>query len=517
MNFSQLLSSMQGGVVVTDERLRVLYLNDFARSNVFSAVGDQPVEGLMLGQRFLTTGRTVFDMAGCMQSMPEAGERSFHKTLIIQQQDTERLLYVTGNALRQNGQHLFLFLFSDITDEMDCITHSPGSFGARDLLIGQRIIGHDSKIRDIYRLISLAADSMVNVMITGESGTGKELVADAIHHLSDRRNKPLVKVNCSALSETLLESELFGHVKGAFTGAVKDRPGKIEEAQGGTLFLDEIGEISPGLQVKLLRVIQEKTIERVGGNRPVRVDMRIICATNRNLQQLTAGGQFREDLFYRLNVFPIHMPPLRERMLDIPLLCDHFIGRFNQSTGKQVKGISREAMRLLMNHPWPGNIRELQNAMEYAFVLVDGQVIETPDLPVSVNATHDMPTTWGTAMPTTGGTAMPTTGRTAMPATGASVMPTTGASAMPDTGGFAMPSSGAVPDFATSRQHGMPSTDPSTHRQYHRPKPPGGRLPISREKLVEALELNNWNQTKTATYLGISRVALWRKMKKMGL
>jgi len=239
-------------------------------------------------------------------------------------------------------------------------------------------------MQKVFSAIQAAASSDATILIQGESGTGKELVASAIHYNGDRSEKPLVTVTCSALSESLLESELFGHTRGAFTGAVRERIGRFEEAAGGTVFLDEIGEISPFIQVKLLRVLQEHEIERVGESKKRRIDIRIIAATNKDLYDLVRQGVFREDLYYRLKVFPIHVPPLRERREDIPLLAEHFIKQQNQKTGKSVRRISAAAMRLLMDHPWEGNVRELQNAIEHAFVLCSGEEIDLFDLPVEI-------------------------------------------------------------------------------------------------------------------------------------
>jgi transcriptional regulator with PAS, ATPase and Fis domain len=246
------------------------------------------------------------------------------------------------------------------------------------------IIGKSKAMKAVFSAIRAAAASDATVLVQGESGTGKELVAGAIHFNSDRRHGPLVAVNCSALPETLLESELFGHVKGAFTGASRDRVGRFEEASGGTVFLDEIGELSPYIQVKLLRVLQAREIERVGESRKRRIDIRIITATHRNLLGLVGEGRFREDLYYRLKVFPIHLPALRDRRDDIPLLANHLIDRMNQRTGKQIATLSSPAMRTFMDHPWPGNVRELENAIEHAFVLCTGKRIELADLPMEI-------------------------------------------------------------------------------------------------------------------------------------
>ncbi|MBW1734981.1 MAG: sigma 54-interacting transcriptional regulator, partial [Deltaproteobacteria bacterium] len=246
------------------------------------------------------------------------------------------------------------------------------------------IIGKSHAMTQVFSAIRAAAASEATILLQGETGTGKELVAGAIHYNGDRSHMPFVPVSCSALSESLLESELFGHVKGAFTGAVRDRTGRFEEADGGTVFLDEIGEISPYIQVKLLRVLQEREIERVGESKKRKINIRIIAATNRKLYRLVESGKFREDLYYRLKVFPINIPPLRKRKEDIPLLISHFINLQNEKTGKDIKGLTQSAMRILMDYTWPGNVRELENSIEHAFVLCNGGNIDTFDLPVEI-------------------------------------------------------------------------------------------------------------------------------------
>jgi len=247
-----------------------------------------------------------------------------------------------------------------------------------------KMLGYSECMKTIFDTIEKVAKSDSTVIIYGESGTGKELVARAIHFNSDRKNFPLIPVNCGAIPEELLESELFGHEKGAFTGAIRNRLGRFELAQGGTIFLDEIGDMSPSLQVKLLRVIQEKQFERIGGVKTIDADVRIIAATNQNLEQAVAEKRFREDLYYRINVIPIHLPALRERGPDIAILANHFLQKFAQTKKKDVTAISPEAMACLMRYPWPGNVRELENLIEMLVVMKEGNEIRFEDLPLKI-------------------------------------------------------------------------------------------------------------------------------------
>lgn len=243
------------------------------------------------------------------------------------------------------------------------------------------IKGKSAKMNEVFSLIESVAQTDASVMIRGESGVGKELVADAIHNGSARKDKPFIKVNCAALPDSLIESELFGHEKGSFTGATQRHIGRFEAANGGTIFLDELGDIPASTQIKLLRVLQEREIQRIGGSTTMKVDVRILCATNRNLEKMIADGQFREDLYYRINVFPIFIPPLRERVNDIPVLADHFITKFNNRYNKRIRRITSVAIDTLMVYNWPGNIRELENCMERACILSSEGVIKVHNLP----------------------------------------------------------------------------------------------------------------------------------------
>jgi two-component system response regulator HydG len=253
------------------------------------------------------------------------------------------------------------------------------------------MVGRSPAMQQMAEMIALVAPSEATVLLTGESGTGKSLVARAIHANSPRSSRPLVEVNCAAIPESLMESELFGHEKGAFTGADKARRGRFSQADGGTIFLDEVGELSPPMQAKLLRVLQEGDIQRVGSDAPVRVDVRVIAATNRDLQNMVAQETFREDLFYRLNVVTLEVPPLRDRVEDIPVLAEHFLARFAEKNRKRVKGITPGAMDLLLKHPWPGNVRELENVMERGVILLQGDYISEKELPLALQKLAPQP------------------------------------------------------------------------------------------------------------------------------
>jgi DNA-binding NtrC family response regulator len=278
-------------------------------------------------------------------------------------------------------------------DELDLIVSK--ALGYRELILENRqlkteikskytfgnIVGTDKKLVDLLDTLASAAQSRATILIRGESGTGKELFARAIHYNSPRADGPFVKVNCAALPEGLIESELFGHEKGAFTHAIKQTRGRFEMAHGGTLLLDEISEIPIGLQAKLLRVLQEREFERVGSSESIRVDVRLVTTSNRNLEEMIARSEFREDLYYRLNVIPLQLPPLRDRKGDIPMLADHFLRKYNDENDRGIKGITDKAMKLLMNYHWPGNIRELENYIERAVVLCKGDTLTDQDFP----------------------------------------------------------------------------------------------------------------------------------------
>ncbi len=246
----------------------------------------------------------------------------------------------------------------------------------------ENIIGKSKAMKEIFGIVRQIADTKATVLVMGESGTGKELISRAIHYNSNRKNYPFVTINCAAIPETLIESELFGHEKGAFTNAIEKKLGRCEVAQQGTLFLDEIGELSLATQAKILRFLEEKEFNRVGGSKTIKVDVRLITATNKDLNQLIKKGAFREDLYYRINVVPIIVPPLRERREDIPSLLDHFIKKYNEEGNKRVQGVSKEALALMMNYEWPGNVRELENSIERVIALTSNEYIQPNELPI---------------------------------------------------------------------------------------------------------------------------------------
>ncbi len=306
----------------------------------------------------------------------------------MQKKDGTRIYVVKNANILKNKEGKIIGgveTFTDLSDAMakeKIISNLRNELSAKDEF--QAMIGKSSGIRRVFELVEIMAKSDTPVIIYGESGTGKELVANAIHNLSTRRKAAFIKINCTAFNESILESEFFGHVKGAFTGAFKTRIGRFEAADQGDIFLDEIGDMPLSTQAKLLRVIEEKSIEKVGDNKSIHVDVRIISATHKDLKRLIKNNEFREDLFYRVGVLPIHIPPLRERKEDIPLLVNAFIKRSRLKTAKQVSAMNKSALDALYNYHWPGNIRELINVIEYAFVLCDGDEIKVEHLPLNL-------------------------------------------------------------------------------------------------------------------------------------
>ncbi|HMC93909.1 MAG TPA: sigma-54 dependent transcriptional regulator, partial [Polyangia bacterium] len=355
-----------------------------------------------------------------------------------------------------------------------------------------RLVGQSPAIRQIYAVVEKVANTPSTVLISGESGTGKELIARALHENSTRHAGPFIKINCAAIPKTLMESELFGYDKGAFTDAVGAKPGRFELAHGGTLFLDEIGEIPVEMQVKLLRVLQESEFERVGGIKTIKVDVRLVTATNRDLLEEIGAGTFREDLFYRLNVVPIQIPPLRERREDIPLLADHFIAKFNDRLKKQIVAISPEAVERLVAYNWPGNIRELENLMERTMLFCEGPEIQARELPPEIfhgaePAAHAVPS----AVPLA---ADESTGH--------------GGGAGGGTGSGPNPITWPSLPAATAQNGPAGSLKEAVRFETER---------VERELIIRALDETNGNVTQAARKLKISRKSLQTKMKDFGL
>lgn len=368
-------NSIADGVLIADEEMSIVDLNPAAEL----LTGYQREE--LLGRKCTEIFHGRVCGVSCVISSSVGPEHiSGHDEVKLVQKDGHvRLVRLSTSPLREG--HAFtgvVVVFRDVTELVDLRERLAERYHFHNL------IGKDQRMQEVYDLIQSIAETDSTVLIRGETGTGKELVAQAIHFLSHRAERPFVKVNCSALSEGILESELFGHVKGAFTGAIRDKIGRFELAQGGTLFLDEIGDVTPAVQMKLLRAIEQKEIERVGESRSRQIDVRVVAATNRDLEALKDQGHFREDLYYRLKVVPVHLPPLRERRGDIPLLVDHFIEKFNQKMGRAIEGIIPEALSLLLEYPWPGNVRELENAIEYAFIKAKNKSISLRDFPWEV-------------------------------------------------------------------------------------------------------------------------------------
>ena len=371
------MQNLESGILLTDSDGRIVYANGLLGE--FVGAAPTTLTGREVGQLFPLPQDSLTTVEPLEFSLPRQGRedrqlRLLHSPLYDTEDQQVGTLYSVQDVTQvrqierglQEAQELAQTITAEIGEEN-------ASFGP--------IVGRSKPMTAVYQLVTKVAESTTTVLITGESGTGKELVARAIHEKSLRANQPFVAVNCGAIPETLIESELFGHAKGSFTGAVKDRVGLFQQANGGTLFLDEIGELPLPMQVKLLRALQEQEITPVGANQEVRIDVRVLAATNKNLMEEVAAGTFREDLFYRLHVISIVLPPLRERQDDLPLLIQHFLTHCTAMNGKNIRHIEPEAMRALLDHSYPGNIRELQNIMQHAVTMAEGDTIRPQDLP----------------------------------------------------------------------------------------------------------------------------------------
>jgi len=423
--------------------------------------------GEVVGQECAKVFRSNHCEHSCfLRSSIEEGQQHRDEEVVITRKDGSELLVSvsTANLEDENGRVVGgVEMFRDLSMVAELRRQINGSYTSSD------IISKSASMRGVRELLPLVAKSTSTVLVEGEPGTGKELVARAIHNLGPRKDKPFIAVNCGALPETLAESELFGHKKGAFTDAVKDKPGRFAMAQGGTLFLDEVGEISPAVQVKLLRVLQEREYTPLGGVTPEPADVRILAATNRDLTSEVSAGRFRQDLFFRLNIVRINLPPLRARAEDIPLLVNHFIAKFNALQGRRITGISEKSLSLLMRYDYQGNVRELENAIEHAFVICGGGVIEVEDLPPYIR--------------------------------GERVIPVSHA----DSGGgvFAVAGHNAESTAELVALDAQASIGPLQNAEA--------------TAIREALMRHGSNRTRAAAELGISRNTLWRKMKRYGI
>lgn len=375
-NLERILDNLKDGIIAHDMSRRIFYFNrkaeaitGYRREDVIGKDCHEALGGPLCGNRCSFCG-----------DQPLFLDTAEYPVNIITRGGEARRLEMTATMMRDEKDKRFgvLATFRDVTDLFELRVK------AKEMTGFSNIIGCDDKMVEVFRQIKDVSGYDYPVHIFGETGTGKELVANAVHIESQRAGSPFVPINCGALPEGLIESELFGHVKGAFSGAIRDKKGRFELADKGTIFLDEIAELPKLLQVKLLRFLQESSFEKVGGEKTVSVNVRVISATNKNLKNEVKKGNFREDLFYRLNVIPIHIPPIRERKADIPLLVDHFLSKAPVIRGQRPVRMSREAMNMLVDYAWPGNVRELQNAVQFAIVRCRGKVIRPEDLPLEL-------------------------------------------------------------------------------------------------------------------------------------
>lgn len=371
--FQAILNSISEGVMTLDKDWRIVSWNRAAEKITGFLKED------VLGRECMRVFRTALCRDNCPVDRSLSCAHPCHDIQVTIRNKRNEVVHLLVNAapLYDADGHIIggLETFRDISQHRWMQEELENQYGC------QHIVGRSEAMQKVFEALASLVKTDTTVLIQGESGTGKELVARALHWYGPRRDKAFVAINCSALPEGVLETELFGHVKGAFTGAIRNHVGKFELANGGSLFLDEIGEISPAIQVKLLRVLEEREFQRIGDNRTIKVDIRLITATNKDLYKKVIEGSFRDDLYYRLSVYPLHLPPLRERIEDIPLLVGHFIQRFNKQMGKHIQGIADEVLEILENYSWPGNVRELANAIEHAFVHCKGVLIHASDLP----------------------------------------------------------------------------------------------------------------------------------------
>lgn len=453
-----IFDSIDQGVVTMDSNFVITSFNAAAERIVGVAREDA------IGRRCHHVFRASICETGCaMRQTLETGQPLRNVRIDVLNAEMEAVpICVSTAVLRDRDGEMIggVELFRDVT-ELESLRQQ---LSERQSF--EEIIGASPAMQELFQLLPDVAASDVPVLIEGPSGSGKELIARALHRRSSRSDGPFVRINCGALPDTLLESELFGYVKGAFTDARKEKPGRFVQADGGTLLLDEIGDVSPAFQVKLLRVLQEGELEPLGSTRTIKVDVRVLSATNRELKQLVAEGTFREDLYYRLCVLPLLVPPLRDRREDIPLLTNHFVEQLVARTGKPIRGLDAEAMQALVDYDFPGNIRELQNILERAFVLCHSELITRAELPAEVLAVRPL-----------------------------------------------------LPHCEEAEKEVEGRLKPSEHRLLRggrRPELPDSLSPAA-QRLVEVLDANDWNRSRAAEQLGMARTTLWRRMREYGL
>ena len=373
-----IFQSVKEGIVTVDSDMVITDLNESARL-IFEC---SDMSGSELSE-LIPESPACIDLVRNSLNTTESTD-IFRVEMPLSNSRIKVLSLTTSPLLDENGKALGAVLTIRDETRLDYLERDLGERRQFD-----RIIGSNQKMQELYNLIESLSDVDSTVLILGESGTGKELVAESLHYRGLRAKKPLVKVNCAALPENLLESELFGHVKGSFTGALQDKIGRFQKADGGTIFLDEIADISPAMQVRLLRVLQEREIEKVGANDPIKVDIRVVAATNKDLKQKVEDGEFRDDLYYRLKVVELRIPPLRERHEDVPFLAEHFVAKFNNKFNRHVSGVSDSFLDCLVNYNWPGNVREMEHVIEHAFIVCREDVLSTRHLPEDLLATLD--------------------------------------------------------------------------------------------------------------------------------
>jgi len=452
--FHLIFDSINDGVFTVDENFRITSFN--AAAERITGIPHRNA----IGRKCYDVLKASICQRGCaLRKTLDSGRpmRDVRVDILNSRMDPVPIAVSTAVLKDRNGQMMGgVEIFRDLSDVERLRNQLRNKRTFRD------IIGASSVMQEIFSLIPKIAGSESSILIRGPSGTGKEIVAHAIHDLSPRRKKAFIRVNCGALPDTLLESELFGYFKGAFTGALKDKPGLFQQADGGTLFLDEVGDVSAAFQVKLLRALEEGEIQAVGGTSTSKVDVRLITATNQDLEDLVSRGLFRDDLYYRINVIPLDLPPLRDRREDIPLLITHFLRILSDNAGSRQPELTPDAMRILYDYDYPGNIRELRNILERAFVLCPGNTIDVHHFPSEVTAPVSV----------------------------------------------SKSAHGIINDSAAAGSN--PRTDTGTENEYSKDD-------LDYDTLVRTLNSNGWRRSHTAEALGISRTTLWRRMKEMNL